>query len=58
MRVAELIAYAELHAGAEHLGAIHPVKPHLREQKIDALALFLTSLSDPMAGTAEPLEAA
>jgi hypothetical protein len=59
IRVAELIAYAELYAGAEHLGdAWKAVDAHLRKQKIDALASFMAWLSDPMAGTTEPLEAA
>jgi hypothetical protein len=58
LRVEELIAYAELYAGAEHLGALDPVEAHLREQRIDALASFIADLCDPMAGTTEPLKAA
>jgi hypothetical protein len=59
VRVAELKAYAELHAGCHHMGNWHtPLEAHLREQKIDAIASFITRLCDPMAGTAEPLEAA
>jgi hypothetical protein len=57
VRVAELIAYAELHAGCHHMGWPNPLEAHLREQKIDAVASFITMLCDPMAGTAEPLEA-
>jgi hypothetical protein len=57
MRVAELIAYAELHAGCQQMGWPNPLEGHLREQKIDGLASFITKLCDPMAGTAEPLEA-
>jgi hypothetical protein len=59
LRVEELIAYAELYAGAEHLGhAENALEAHLREQRIDALASFIADLCDPMAGTTEPLEAA
>jgi hypothetical protein len=59
VRVAELIAHAELHAGCHHMGDWRePLEAHLREQKIDHIASFITRLCDPMAGTAEPLEAA
>jgi hypothetical protein len=60
LRVAELIAHAELYAGAEHLGIIwHAIQnAHLRIQKIDTLASFMTWLSHPMAAAADPLEAA
>jgi hypothetical protein len=59
-RVAELIAYAEHYAGTEHLGHVwHKVQDvYLRKQKIYTLASFMARLSDPMAGTADPLEAA
>jgi hypothetical protein len=58
MRVAELIAYAELYAGCYQMAWPNPLEGHLREQKIDALASFITQLCDPTAGTAEPMEAA
>jgi hypothetical protein len=52
--VAELIAYAELWAGARWLGTVQRAKAHLREQLIDSLASFLALLSDPMAGATDP----
>jgi hypothetical protein len=58
LRVAELIAYAELCAGADRLGRVERVKAHLREQRIDALASFIATLCDPMAGVTEPVEVA
>ena len=58
MRVAELVSYAELHAGCHNMGNPKWVDAHLRELEIDALAQFLTLLCDPMAATAEPLKAA
>jgi hypothetical protein len=57
MRVAELIAYAELHVGCQQMAWPDPLQGHLRELKIDGLASFITKLCNPMAGTAEPLEA-
>jgi len=59
MRVAELITYAELHAGCHSMRDWpNALEAHLRERKIDDLASFITQLCDPMAGTAEPMEAA
>ena len=58
MRVAELIAYGEFYAGAEHLGARYKTLPdaHLRKQMICTLASFLAQMSDPMVGTTDPWE--
>jgi hypothetical protein len=51
VRVAELIAYAELHAGCRHMGDWRePLEAHLREQKIDDIASFITRLCDPWLG--------
>jgi hypothetical protein len=48
LRLAELIADAEFSTSAYTLGDINPVKRHLREERIDALAAFLASLANPM----------
>jgi hypothetical protein len=45
-RVEELIAHAQWCADAHTLGQINPLKAHLREQRIDALALFFAWLSE------------
>lgn len=55
-RIEELVAYAELSAGAHCLGDVHkPVTAHLREQKIDRLTQFISHFADPTAGTADVL---
>jgi hypothetical protein len=44
-RVEELMAWAKWYGDAHTLGAHNPLKAHLREQRIDALASFLAWLS-------------
>lgn len=55
-RLREFIAYAECAAGAHHLGAVHPLKAHLREQRIDRYARFLARLAKPEIGMASPVQ--
>lgn len=56
-RLDEIVAYAELHAGAHTVGATgtnKAVQAHIREQLIDGIVKFLLRLADPKIGAAEP----
>lgn len=56
-RLDELVAYAELHAGAHTVGAAgmnKAVQAHIREQLINGIVKFLMRLADPKIGAAEP----
>jgi hypothetical protein len=53
-RVEELIAHAELYAGANHLGRNDPQAFHSREQRIDMMASLIAGFAAPKAGATDP----